>query len=737
MNDRGSRLCAGSRSFGHGKCLKRSHRGAETRFMRFLRVSLPLSAALVLGLVMLLVAPASAQAGFDDVPADAYYADAVAWMVEEGIATGGADGHFRPEDPVTRGETAVYLWRLAGKPSARVHSFTDVTVGWQDGAIAWMAEEGISNGVSPARFDPSGTVSRASLSVFLHRLAEEPEAPAHSFFDVPAEDPAISWIAAEEISAGVGPGEFAPERAVLRGELAVFLARFGAVWVVEREPVPEIDTDTPDVAEAPLLAVAPSSPRVGEHVMVSGAGFAPGSVLLTMGDSVAGVVEANASGTFTFDVVVPELDEGPQSMAAVADGDVVASAELVVRPSAPESGSPLLVALVLAVLGSLAYWAWSRRRSSSDPEVVDDAAVESIVFNDGEPARTGVEARVSDVVSVAPIGAGAVEHIDVANGRLWGAGNVEFEEVDHAVVLTYQSSNSSWEMVADLGPGRIDAITVSGSDAIAIGSRLIGDDVGLVRRSTMWHSTDLHSWVAIGLTGDSFAESSFDQMVGAGEALIVHGRNAGGPAIWTGTKLGWRCRKMSGPVDLITTTAHGVMAWGRDSERRTGVVLHSVDGVAWEPTEGLSANLFDSATVLAAVDFDGGLVAAGYDNLRGTAAVWVSDDGSAWHRSPSEFPEGTGIEHLVVVDDMLVAIGAVRATATGQRTTEFGIWTSRDAVDWDPADLDGLTSNGRISGVAVDGTAIAIVGSHAVDGDRESSPAIWRYFGAGLQTTGS
>lgn len=719
------------------KRLKGGSRSAETTLMRPNRVS-SFASTFILVAVMAIQVPSLAQSGFIDVPEDAYYSAAVAWMVDEGLATGGSDGRFRPDDAVTRGETAVFLWRLAGEPPARVHNFSDVTVGWQDAAVAWMAETGISNGASPTQFDPDGMVTRANLSVFLHRLAGEPSAPSHGFFDVPDQsaDAAVSWVAEEQISSGVAPGEFAPDRNVIRGELAVFLARFSAVWSTPTDaPVVEVDPETVESTFAPVLAASPSSPRVGEHVVVTGTGFAPGSVLLTLGNAVAGVVEANASGAFRLEVDVPELDAGGQSMVAVADGQIVASTDLDVRPAAPEPVSPLPVILLVATLAFTGYWVWKRKTSSeidSEPETAGPGDVET---NADPSPPTGVEPRIADLVSISPLDIGAIEHIEVLQGALWGTGNMEFEGVDHAVVMIYHSSQSRWEMAADLGPGRIDAIAVSGADAVAVGSRLVGDDDGMVRRSTMWHSTDLKSWVAIGLTGESFSESSFDQVVAVGEALVVHGRSASGPSIWTGTKLGWRCRSMPGPVDVVAATAHGVVAFGRDSEQRSAVVLSSSDGINWDTNDGLSAALFDSATVLAAVDFDGGLVAAGYDNLRGTAAIWVSDDGSAWHRAPCEFPEGTGIEHLVVVEDTLVAIGAVRATASGKRTTEFGIWTSRDSVEWQIADLDGLSVNGRISGVAVDRSAVVIVGSHGLDGESASTPVVWRYFGADLQTT--
>ena len=79
---------------------------------------------LVAALVAVLLVPASpvgAVAGFGDVDGGSYFADAVQWSVDNGIT--GIDGScFSPDQPVTRGETAVWMWRMAGQPEAPAHS---------------------------------------------------------------------------------------------------------------------------------------------------------------------------------------------------------------------------------------------------------------------------------------------------------------------------------------------------------------------------------------------------------------------------------------------------------------------------------------------------------------------------------------------------------------------------------------------------------------------------------------
>jgi hypothetical protein len=116
---------------------------------------------------------------FDDVPADAWFADAVAWAGSAGVTTGTAGGtRFAPHQQVTRAQAAALLWRFAGQPDARgVHGFTDVAADAFFGtAVSWLAEHGITVGTGPATFAPHRTLTRAQAGALLFRLAGAPAA---------------------------------------------------------------------------------------------------------------------------------------------------------------------------------------------------------------------------------------------------------------------------------------------------------------------------------------------------------------------------------------------------------------------------------------------------------------------------------------------------------------------------------------------------------------------------------
>jgi hypothetical protein len=108
---------------------------------------------------------------FSDVRASSYYADAVAWMVAQGITTGTGGGRFSPGEPTTRAQAVTFRWRLAGRPTPTgPNTFTDVVVGeWYAEAVIWAAETGITTGYTPAIFGPNLTLSRGEMATFLYR----------------------------------------------------------------------------------------------------------------------------------------------------------------------------------------------------------------------------------------------------------------------------------------------------------------------------------------------------------------------------------------------------------------------------------------------------------------------------------------------------------------------------------------------------------------------------------------
>ena len=199
-------------------------------------------AALTVGLLMGLASPAGAVAGYGDVGEGTWYTDAVQWSTDNGIADI-AGPCFGPDTPVSRGETAVWIYNMENRPDAGDrHSFTDVTDASQHDAISWMANTGITTGTSPTTFAPDETLKRAQAAAFLHRLAGEPAAPAHSFVDVVTawQQGGVSWMAHTGITTGTSPTTFAPDDTLTRAHLVTFLYRY------QGEPEVTVNTTSPD-----------------------------------------------------------------------------------------------------------------------------------------------------------------------------------------------------------------------------------------------------------------------------------------------------------------------------------------------------------------------------------------------------------------------------------------------------------------------------------------------------------
>lgn len=114
--------------------------------------------------------PAGTGSAFTDVPAGTYYADAVQWAVEQGITNGTAPDAFSPEETVTRGQVVTFLWRLASQPDASGPSFSDVAAdAYYAGAVRWAMQEEITNGTAPNTFSPKEACTRGQIVTFLYR----------------------------------------------------------------------------------------------------------------------------------------------------------------------------------------------------------------------------------------------------------------------------------------------------------------------------------------------------------------------------------------------------------------------------------------------------------------------------------------------------------------------------------------------------------------------------------------
>ena len=110
---------------------------------------------------------------FTDVPAGAYYEDAVVWAVGKNITTGMSATTFDPNGSCTRAQIVTFLWRAAGSPEPKtMKGFDDVaSKAYYAKAVAWAVENGITTGTSASKFSPNDPCTRTQAVTFLFRYA--------------------------------------------------------------------------------------------------------------------------------------------------------------------------------------------------------------------------------------------------------------------------------------------------------------------------------------------------------------------------------------------------------------------------------------------------------------------------------------------------------------------------------------------------------------------------------------
>ena len=186
--------------------------------------------------------PPPASPIFADVPFDHWANPWVETLYNAGVTGGCATAPhliYCPDDAVTRAQMAIFILRsMHGgaylPPAATGAVFGDVPAdAFAADWIEQLAAEGVTTGCGDGNYCPEAAVTRAEMAIFLLRgkyggAYTPPAATGTVFGDVPSDSFAADWIeqlALEGITVGCGDGNYCPDMNVTRAEMAVFLVK--------------------------------------------------------------------------------------------------------------------------------------------------------------------------------------------------------------------------------------------------------------------------------------------------------------------------------------------------------------------------------------------------------------------------------------------------------------------------------------------------------------------------------
>lgn len=201
-----------------------------------------LSLALALCLVCsLLPGTALAAAGpnpFWDIPASHWAHDEVTYVYENDLMNGTSSTHFSPDARTTRAQVVTVLYRLAGQPAADWENpFWDVPASaWFHDAVTWAWENDITGGVSSTHFGAGNAVTREQLATFLYRYAQDQGYDTSARADLSGYSDAglvssyateaLSWANATGLITGTTGTTLSPQGSATRAQVATILSRF-------------------------------------------------------------------------------------------------------------------------------------------------------------------------------------------------------------------------------------------------------------------------------------------------------------------------------------------------------------------------------------------------------------------------------------------------------------------------------------------------------------------------------
>ena len=274
--------------------------------------------AVLLAVLMLLpsvLIPGLAAGGYSDVPDNAWYAKAVAYVTEHGYMNGVSETEFAPGVNVNRGMFVTVLARVAGVElnNNQETAFADVPEGkFYTGAVAWAAEKGIVNGVSETSFAPTANITRQDLCTILARFLnvmqyDLPVLENKTFSDskriASYAKSAVQLCAETGLVSGYDDGTFRPKGKATRAQVATIIMRLDLA--LNGEPVDPVPMPAQEFngAAGEDMSVAVNAPEgaLPENTNMTVSRVTDEAALAAIQEKVNGAVYAAADISFSKD----------------------------------------------------------------------------------------------------------------------------------------------------------------------------------------------------------------------------------------------------------------------------------------------------------------------------------------------------------------------------------------------------------------------------------------------------